>query len=281
MDSHIDWLSFTLVRPDQQQHENSCKSLMELRYEAEELLRRVSHEHRTYVFNGFGFEACGGRAPYRYALGRDDGGVRCFGGGPQSGVLYELSGRACEGIRSFAAASAFLAPIMERITRLDIAADIRSECRPGEFANARSHQGFRSTSFIKSDTGETVYVGSPKSDRFCRVYRYNKPHPRAELLRVEFVFRRGLARDAARSLLRAKDFSEFVALLGNTYGWRHRIWQPGHQTDERLSVPIITRGNEDTVRWLYVQVVPALRRMIAEGAIDVTDFLEEVYRPPE
>jgi hypothetical protein len=46
-------------------------------------------------------------------------------------------------------------------------------------------------------------------------------------------------------------------------------------------VPIITRGNEDTVRWLYVQVVPALRRMIAEGAIDVTDFLEEVYRPPE
>lgn len=275
MDSHIDWISFTLDRKE------PISNSYGLDNEARELLRRISNEHKSYIYDGQGFEPCGGRPPYRYALGRADAGVRVFGGGPQTGVLYELSGRACEGIRGFDAASGFLSPIVERLTRLDIACDLRTDTRPNKFANARSHKGFRSISFIQSDSGETVYVGSPKSDRFCRVYRYNPPHPRSALLRVEFVFRRGLARDAARSLLSAASFAQFVAILGNTYGWSHAEWQPHYQTDERLKVAVVTRGNEDTVRWLYTQVVPAIRRLMAEGALDLTDFLETVYRPQE
>lgn len=270
MDAHIDWLSFTLDRKE------SIVSVAQLDHEAKELLRRLSNEHRSYIYDGQGFDRCGGRAPYSLSLARADGGVRVFGGGPQTGVLYELSGRACEGLRTGDAARSFLAPIVDRITRLDYAVDIRTETRPAVFANARSHQGFRSLSFIQSATGETVYVGSPKSDRFCRVYRYNPPHPRSALLRVEFVFRRQLAKDAARALLSAPNDETFVAQLGNTYGWTHPIWKPGEQTNERLKASIITRADEDTVSWLYKQVAPAMRRLIDQEALDLTAFLEFV-----
>lgn len=270
MDKHIDWLSFTLDRGE------SIVSIAQLDHEARELLRRTSNEHKTYIFNGSGFDRCGGRAPYSFSMARDDQGVRCFGGGPQTGILYELSGRACEGLRSHSSACAFLSPILERITRLDYAVDVQCDTRPALFSNARSHKGFRSLSFIQSDTGETIYVGSPKSDRFCRVYRYNPPHPRHRLLRVEFVFRRGLARDAAKSLCLAESHEAFAAALGNTYGWAHPVWQPGATTDERLRVPIVTRHSDDTVRWLYKQCAPALARKLKEQAIDLPEFLEYV-----
>lgn len=270
MDKHIDWLSFTLDRKE------TIASSSQLYYEAAELLRRISNEHKSYIFDGTGFDPCGGRSPYSFALARDDHGVRLFGGGSQTGVLYELSGRACEGLRSIEAAHAFLSPILERITRLDYACDVRCTTRPSLFSNARSHKGFRSLSYIQSDTGETTYVGSPKSDRFCRVYRYNPPHPRSDLLRIEFVFRRGLARDAAKSLCLAESSEVFAAALGNTYGWTHPIWQPGATTDERLKVPVVQRTSDGTVAWLYKQCAPALAAKIKEEAINLPEFLEYV-----
>lgn len=244
--------------------------------EAKELLRRVSSEHKAYIFDGSSFDNCGGRAPYRFAVARDDQGVRLFGGGSQTGILYELAGRACEGLRTHAAAKQFLSPILERITRLDYACDVRCDTRPSVFSNARSHKGFRSVSYIQSDTGETSYIGSPKSDRFCRVYRYNPPHPRHHLLRIEFVFRRGLARDAAKSLCLAEGDATFAAALGNTYGWTHPVWQPGAATDERLKVPVTQRTSDGTVAWLYKQCAPALAQKIKEDAINLPDFLEFV-----
>lgn len=270
MDKHIDWLSFTLDRKE------SIVSIAGLDQEARELLRRISNEHKSYIFDGSCFDRCAGRAPYTFAMGRNDNGVRIYGGGPQTGVLYELSGRACEGLRSHSAACAFVSPIIERVTRIDYAVDVRCATRPTVFCNARSHKGFRSLSYIQSDTGETVYVGSPKSDRFCRVYRYNPPHPRAELLRIEFVFRRGLAKAAAQSLFDAQSDEVFAATLGNTYGWIHPVWKPAVQTDERLRAPIVTRHSDETVTWLYKQCAPALARKLKEEALNLPDFLEYV-----
>lgn len=270
MDGHLDWLSFTLDRGE------SVVSSSTLYHEAKELLRRVSNEHQSYIFDGTGYDNCGGRAPYRHALARDDNGVRIFGGGAQTGILYEIAGRACEGLRTDEAARSFLSPIIERVTRLDFAIDVRTGTRPALFCNVRKHQGFRSISFIRSDTGETAYVGSAKSDRFCRVYRYNPPHPRSDLLRIEFVFRRGLAKDAARAICSLGSKQNFIAQLGNTYGWAHEDWKPEVQTDERLKSAIVTRADEDTVAWLYKQVAPALRRLIRTDGIDLAKWLEYV-----
>lgn len=272
MDARVDWISFTLP----------CSSPVgnasDLYYVAKGLLKGVSKDHESYIYDGSGFETCTGRAPYQVALVRGDNGVRIFGGGRLASVLFELSGRACEGLYPNEVAQSFIAGVVEGITRVDFAFDIRANVRPSDFANKRDHNAFRSISYIRSDTGETAYVGSPKSDRFARVYRYNAPHPRSELLRVEHVFRRGLARSTAKLFIAETNLTRFYAAMGNSWGWSHAEWKPGVKTEERIGVPAATRENQDTVNWLYKQVAPALRRMLKEGAIDLADWLEFVYR---
>jgi DNA relaxase NicK len=196
-------------------------------------------------------------------------------------MLFQLSGRGCDSIREPATSRRFVTEICELLTRLDYAIDISCNIKPSEFANHRSHKAFRTVSFISSDSGETVYVGSPKSDRFVRVYRYNPPHPRSHLLRIEFVFRRGMARAAAREYCEQESDAHFLAKLGNTYGWAHPIWQPTVQTDERIATPVLKQSDENTVYWLYKQVLPAMQRLWREGALDVTDFLEKVFEEPQ
>jgi len=274
VDGHIDWLSFTLKSPV------AIVSLPDLYDVAKGLLKEISNEHKNYVFDGQGFDVCGGRPPFSFALERDDRGIRIFGGGSIDSVLFELTGRACEGLREHESAIGFVAPLLEAITRLDYAVDVRTATRPAEFSNERARQNFRSISFIRSDTGETVYVGSPKSDRFARVYRYNDPHPRAELLRIEHVFRRGLAKDACQVLCQSGSAGRFCALIGNTWGWCHADWQPTVRTDERLRVAIVTREHEDTIRWLYKQCAPAIRRLVESGALDWQEFEQFIFKPP-
>lgn len=272
MDLRIDWISFTLKT------DAHIITASDLYHAAKGLLKGVSNDHKTYIFNGTSFEPCGGRAPYALALARDDAGVRVYGGGPLKSVLFEISGRGCEGLYPLHAAQSFLAGVLTGISRVDFAIDVRSDTRPSDFANERSHQAFRSISYIRSDTGETVYVGSPKSDRFARVYRYNAPHPRHELLRIEHVFRRGLARTTAEIFVREPNLSRFVAAMGNSWGWIHKDWRPDVHTVEKISIPAATRENMDTVNWLYKQVAPAMRRLMREGAIDISDWLEFIYR---
>lgn len=271
MDAHIDWLSFSLPT------NRKISSVNELYHVAKAELRRISHAHETYLFDGTSFDRCSGRAPFTDSMARLDHGLRIYGGGPLQIVSYELSGRACEGIRGYTASSEFLAPIVGCISRLDCAVDIRTDTSPSAFSNKRGHKGFRNISYISSDTGTTVYIGSPKSDRFCRCYRYNKPHPRHELLRVEFVFRGGLAKAAGKALLEAGGWDVFTSQLGNTWGFIHPIWKPRFQTDERLKSPKLARGDEKTEVWLYKQVAPAIQRLLKETEFDLSAWLEYVF----
>lgn len=271
MDSHVDWLSFT------RKTKIEPRTAMELYKDARQKLREVGKNVEELYYDGQGFEPVGGRAPYRVAIARDDSGSRIHGASHTETILYELSGRGCEPLRESIFAQSVLGCVHDSVTRLDVAVDIITPTGPSDFANAREHDRFRSISFIRSATGETVYVGSPKSDRFCRVYRYNPPHPRSEILRVEFVSRRGLARAAALQLSQEANWAEYIGKLGNTYGFIHRCWEPGSKTSERLSAPIVEKKDADTVHWLYAQVVPAVRRLMKTGALDMTEWLEYVY----
>lgn len=240
-------------------------------------MKGISREHKSYIYDGTGYDTAIGRAPYRFSIARADGGVRVFGGSHLQSVLFELAGRACSGLDEFTALTQFIAPVSEFLSRLDIAVDVRTDTLPSAFVNVRSHKAFRSISYIKSDSGETCYIGSNKSDRFARVYRYAEPHPRAGLLRIEYVFRRQLAKDTAALLLASEDFSSFTSAAGNTWGWAHPDWQPDHPVDEKLRVPVVTRDQDGTVNWLYTQVAPAMRRLIRTGALDLSDFMTFVY----
>lgn len=272
MDAHVDWLSFTMpveAEPFTASH---------LYDQAHVLLRMESDELERIIFDGNKMDVTTGRAPYRLALSSDDGGLRIYGQSHTSTILYECTGRWCERRRSGDGVRRVCGQLHDRISRLDFAVDIPCDTLPANFANARSHNAFRTISFIRSDTGETAYVGSPKSDRFCRVYRYNHPHPRSHLLRIEFVFRRGLAREAALRLAQAGGYAQFVAELGNTWGWTHKVWQPEVETDERVRTPILAKHDEDTVAWLYKQVAPAIKRLMAESNFDIVEWLEFVYK---
>ena len=271
MDCHIDWLSYTLetsVEPN---------DLPELYHIAKGLHNEQAPELGKRVFNGDGYEMGPSRPPYKIALLREDHGCAIYGNSHTGTVLFEFSGRGCEPFRDEQIAAYCLAPICERVTRLDIAADVRTDTRPADFCNQRDNDRFRSVSFIRSDAGETVYVGSAKSDRFCRVYRYNPPHPRSDLLRCEFVLRRGYAKSAASDIVEAQGIQTYIARLGNTWGFAHRDCQPTVQTSERTQAPIVTRKDEDTIRWLYSQCVPAIRRCLMTGALDFAEFVATIY----
>ena len=271
MQAKIDWVSFSLPLETDILSPDDLFQVADFKLQAlgsgwyEQAKRRGICEHVN------------GRAPYRFALASADGGLRIFGGGPTETILYEFSGRGCDGMDDYAATSRLLSRVAERITRLDYAVDVRTGALPSDVSNACDTGHFRSISQIKSDTGETVYLGSPKSDRFSRIYRYNPPHPRHELIRLEFVFRRALAKSASQHYVNAGSWASFTALCGNTWGITHPIWQPEVETDERLTTESRSKASDKTVHWLYKQVAPALRRLIREDAISIADFLEHVY----
>lgn len=271
MDGHIDWISFTLpaklpiLAPDQ---------LLATTYQK---LRKDYPNVTATFFQSGDFMPFVGRAPYRFALANADRSIRIYGGGSNDTILIEISGRGCDGIRSYENARRVCDEVQSRCTRLDYAIDVRTGTLPIDFADKRKSNTFRSNATINSDTGQTVYLGSPKSDRFARVYRYYHPHPRSELLRVEFVFRRGLARSACEHFTNSNSSQAFIAACGNTWGLDHSDWQPGYETDERLRTESRSKTGDKTVSWLYTQVAPAIARLVREDAISITDFLEHVY----
>lgn len=254
-----------------------ARDIAELYNVGKQHLMEVSKDHVEIVYTGEGFERGTSRPPYRVAMAREDNGCKIYGDSHTGTVLYELTGRGCEILRKPKMARWFVAGIADRVSRVDFAVDVRTGIEPSNFANARDSKRFRTIGFISSDTGQTAYLGSPKSDRFARVYRYRKPHPRAHLLRVEFVFRRKLAKAAAEDFCISDSDAQFVAQLGNTWGLQHSCWQPGVETDERLLTPIVLKDDADTIFWLYKQVAPAMSRLLANGALDMTDFLDRVF----
>jgi len=170
-----------------------------------------------------------------------------------------------------------LTAIHERCTRIDIACDIETDVRPTEFVACLTHERMRASGYQKSSTGETCYVGSQKSDRYARVYRYNTPHPRANLLRVEHVFRRENAKSVA---IRCVDsaMGDIANAAGMAFGWKHKVWDIAISDSIDISA-VRERGRTGTtVFWLVNQCAPAFKRLVQTGAIaDPQAFLQAYF----
>lgn len=271
MDIHIDWLSFTLPAP---REPHTSHDLLEL---SRMVLNGKQKSLATEIYKGHDWQVTTSRPPYKIAILRDDHAYSIYGHSHTNTILFEITGRGSEALRSSQMASNVLAAIGEHITRIDIAGDVRTHLRPVDILSERSHNRMRSQSTITSDTGETCYLGSAKSDRFVRVYRYNAPHPRSDFIRCEFVYRREYARVAAAELGATYDIREFFARSINSFGLSHPILNPGVETSERVSVKMASRQDEQTVRWLYAQVAPAVRRLVGSGALDLGEWLAYIY----
>lgn len=271
MNGHVDWLSWTV--PCQSEPRTAEQSF----YIAKNMSERLCEGVSEIFFNSSDYEQKAGRAPYRYQLVARDTGVRIFGGGATQTCLIEASGRGCDAIHEPTLSRYVVGALASRVSRFDYAVDARCGLLPVEFTREPKHNKFRAKSVINSDTGQTVYVGSPRSDRFARVYRYNPPHPRSELLRVEFVFRRGLAKSASERFAKSKSEKDFIGSCFATWGFRAE--RLGHTVLEAETIRTPERSQHEgkTVTWLYRQVAPAVRRLIDDDALNVADWLEYVY----
>lgn len=217
----------------------------------------------------------GKRGNYGASLQDTTYGARIWYGGVANHILIELPGMACQQLRDLGVFDALLLEVGSHVTRLDIAVDLAQTISPGDFIAAGHNQRFASGGFIWSPDGVTCYVGSQKSERFARVYRYDPPHPRAGITRVEHVLRSHYAK-AALPVLLNQGVVVLAAQAGNSFAWKSDAWQPGTLTGDKLRSKKTDRDQPSKVRWLYQVVKPAIVKAAAAGLIDLDAWLSEL-----
>jgi hypothetical protein len=192
-------------------------------------------------------------------------------------ATVELSGQTCEIIRDGGAEDELLHLAKERVTRIDLAVDFETDVRPVDFLSNGYNPVFKARSHITDIAGETEYVGSWNSERFARIYRYNDPHPRSHLLRVEHVYRSQWAK-AVVPLILEKGVVEACLSAGKAFGWMHPLWDRSGGEISRLTAPRSTPSQASKYRWLTTQVAPAIRAAISEGWFDFDQWVrEQIY----
>lgn len=265
MIASIDWLSFTFPtdrKEDYLSHE--LWGRVETAFS-----RQLPRTYRLTTADSI-FTQRMGRAPYSAALQREDNGMMVFASPRLDNALVELSGIGCDALGGTENELVVLEENLPRLTRVDIAVDILTEVQPNEFVSERSDGRFASWSENLTPTGHTIYIGSRKSDRYCRVYRYFEPHPRSRFLRVEYVLKAEQARAGALSLCDS-GVGAVVAKLGNSFGWKHPLWQPEVTTTEKAKSWQPEREQGRTVMWVYAQVLPALLKLHRQNVLDLRE----------
>lgn len=231
------------------------------------------------VFRGNFTHEARSRAPYKDTWMDSANGISVYASPNLTHCTIEISGAGCEKLIELGVIAEFLGRCYERITRIDVATDIQTDTLPSEFVKQLSHDRMRASGYQHSITGETNYVGSKKSDRYARVYRYFEPHPRSHLLRIEHVFRRDYAKAVAKSLLGAS-VEGVAASAGKAFGWAHVDWKPEVAEHADISIVAVERGQSSTVSWLLRSVAPAIKRLVADGTIrDLNAFVEQYFKP--
>lgn len=274
MRTHIDWLTFTIPMVYTSEGEDDYANAIQAG-----LLYLFPRDLVTNVFGGAWSHEKRSRAPYKDTWMDAEAGISVYASPNLSHATVEISGAGCERIIAGSGFSNLLLGCHERTTRIDIATDIETSTTPSDFVFFTSHERMRASGYQKSETGETHYVGSKKSDRYARVYRYAPPHPRSHLLRIEHVFRRDYAKAVAKSLLGAP--VEAVATeAGKAFGWAHDDWKPSETQGIDISVVAAERNAGNTVTWLVRSVAPAIKRLIADGTIrDPDEFFAKYFKP--
>lgn len=273
MYTHIDWISFSVLIP-----ERADRTERETINDVGSALFDLADDMDVLLGMDRGMKFGAGRKPYSGSVILTETGATIFYNPKLNHALVEIPGSACERYIDAGYLDFILQSARHRVTRLDVAVDMETETRPEAFTAIRSHDRMRNGSVWKEDSGETVYVGSYKSDRFARVYRYNPPHERSHLLRSEFVMRGGYAKLAAQEIIE-KGLSWYSAALGNAFGWAHKDWKPEKATSEKPTTYRSDRPEGKTLFWLADTIAPLLARLHNEGVLNLTDWLNENVTP--
>lgn len=218
-----------------------------------------------------------GRAPYLDSWTLPETGITFFASPNLTHCCVEISGSGCERLIEMELLNDVLRFVQDRVTRIDIATDIDTDVRPCDFVRELTHKRMRASGMQRSSTGETEYVGSQKSERYARVYRYNPPHPRSHLLRIEHVFRKEYAKRVAQACIEA-DTTSVANAAGIAFGWGHAIWQPKVAVHLDISVHTGSKSDNNTVYWLVNSCAPAFKKLVEKGVLpDPVSFLTQYF----
>lgn len=218
-----------------------------------------------------------GRKGYKAGKTVEELGFYCWYGGQQT-ALFEFTGVGCQSLREAELLRPLIEATQERATRLDVAADRKTKLTPHEFVSAGYTKRVKSENRRTSDTGDTITLGSWKSDRFVNVYRYHPPHPRSDTLRVEWRLKRDYAKSAAVYYL-AYDAAHVVAMCDNSTKFKHPSWSRKNIMEKLPTTPSM-KTDAGTLHWLIKQVGPAIKRLVRQQVIeDPQAFFEEHFMP--
>lgn len=214
-----------------------------------------------------------GRQPYKWRIANTDTKVTLSWGHVNPHIYVEISGQACQNISAGRKLEELAEQECMRASRIDFAMDIETDVQPADFIVNMDGKRFKSRSNITSENGNTVYIGSRKSERLCRIYRYHAPHPRHKLLRVE-VELKGEAAKLAASEVNRRGLIETVKEVNRPFGWSHPLWEQQDGDAPRIAARAARKERANTVRWIYGSVSDALRRSILDGSLDLQQWLQ-------
>lgn len=268
----VDWLSFTVplaakIHPDYIAPQDIVASLEAWSPDLALFIQGAVMAERDVI----------SRRPYRSAIRFPNAGMTIAFGGQQN-ILFELSGIGCAVLREHGIHDTVVSDVRERITRLDVACDMKGDVHPQSVVDAMQCGRIRTKGATDSDTGQTRYLGSMKSDRFARVYRYHEPHPRAGVTRIECVARRDLAKSVAATIVRhgvvfaAQSMLNYYEIEG---------METMHENAGKANAPAAQRTKAGTMAWLIKQAAPAFRTLVREGYIrDPEYFIRKYFLEP-
>lgn len=271
--NRIDWLSFVLP--------TSSRAGQDIYATAAEALE-ASMAHTwgeafcTDLFSNLQPLAFG-RAPYAQGYQDRARGITVWTDDRREDCCVEISGQGCGYLYQMGTIDFCLRSAAEFLSRIDVAIDLETDDTPEQFVEDREGGRARTHSHMMSDKGTTIYVGSMHSEHYCRVYRYNSPHPRAHLLRVEFVARRKRAKVVgAQILLNGLESVSRTLFMESGFPDDMESWK--HVEPSDLSTLRPERNVGGTTRWLITQAAPAFQRLVREGIITNPDqFLESYF----
>lgn len=214
----------------------------------------------------------GGTRPYSVRMRHSITDVTLSLGNANAHIYVELAGKACASLDGKGDLNDWIQRTVERTSRIDFAVDIDCEADPRDFANERSNKSFKSSGEKRTPSGRTNYVGGRTSERMARVYRYEPPHPRSGLLRVEAEYK-GLAAKASVSHFLQVGLEQACLDAHTPFGWTHAAWTQGDRASRKIEYKTYRPENASTVRWLYGDVVTALLKATKNNLIDFEEWL--------
>jgi hypothetical protein len=273
MYTKLDWVSFSFKR---ETWDNQLGS--EAVVTMDKALRALVGDDLFDTFFVTDWQLGKGRAPYEASYHHPAGGLVMFFHTRLDHCLVEISGQGCDWMSKYAMWTSLLEKVQHRVTRIDVACDFETGLDPIVFARQRDHDRFRTHSEFVSESGTTAYVGSRSSNRYARVYRYNPPHERAHLLRVEHVLKADDAKSGLQRILET-GLTDFASALGHVFGWHHPTWVVSEHDAIPFEAYRPERKEGKTLFWLADTIAPLLLRLEAEKVIDIDQWIADHLTP--